>query len=179
MLSIVGMALILVTVFLYSISLIKGIGHDVFGLQLDSWVFNDVIALLSPFVLSFLLFCIVFYLVPDTRLPLRLILTSAGIAAVLWGTAKFVFAYYLENLWKFGSIYGPYAIIVATAIWIYYSSITVLLAAEVGDMNAERRELKRLFSQRGLREVVEQSQSTSIDFPRTHPSDRPDREDVS
>jgi membrane protein len=177
MLSIVGVALILVTVFLYAISLIKGLGHDVFGLQLESWIFNDVINVLSPFVLSFLLFCIVFYLVPDRRLPLRLIVTSSGIAALLWGIAKFVFAYYLENLWKFGSIYGPYAIIVATAIWVYYSSMTILLAAEVGEMSAERREMKRLFSQPGLRRVVEQTRTTELEFPREHPIDTASRDD--
>jgi membrane protein len=177
MLSIVGMALILLTVFLYGMSLIKGIGHDVFGMQLDSWIFNDVLSVLAPFVLSFLLFCIVFYLVPDRRLPSRLILMSSVIAAVLWGAAKFIFAYYLENLWKFGSIYGPYAIIVATAIWIYYSSMTILLAAEVGEMNAERRELKQLFSQKGLTAIVEQSQSSAIEFPRDHPADNPSRTD--
>lgn len=171
MLSIVGMALIIVTVFLYTISLIKGLGHDVFGLELNSWIFNDALNILSPFVLSFLLFFLVFTLVPDKRLPLRLVFTSSGIAALLWGVAKFVFAYYLEHLWKFGSIYGPYAIIVATAIWVYYSSITVLLAAEVGEMNEERRELKKLFSQNNLRGVVEQSQNINLEFPRTHPAD--------
>jgi len=181
MLSVVGAALLVVTVFLYSISLIKGIGHDVLGLELDSWIFNDVINVLSPFVLNFLLFCIVFYLVPDRRLPLRLIVTSSAIAAVLWGIAKFIFAYYIENLWRFGSIYGPYAIVVATALWVYYSSMTILFAAEVAEMNAERREMKKLFSGDSLKDVIDQSQTPSLEFPRVPPARsrrgrRPDRE---
>ncbi|MBN1447832.1 MAG: YihY/virulence factor BrkB family protein, partial [Bacteroidetes bacterium] len=166
MLSVVGAALIVVTVFLYSISLIKGIGRDVFGLSLDSWIFNDVINVISPFILNFLLFYIVFYLVPDRRLPMRIIFTGSAIGALLWGIAKFVFAYYIENLWRFGSIYGPYAIIVATALWVYYSSMTILFAAEVAEMNAERREMKRLFSSESLRNVIRQSQSATLEFPR-------------
>ena len=170
MLSVVGAALLVVTVFLYSLSLVKGIGQNVFGLELDSWIFSDVINVISPFVLNFLLFCIVFYLVPDRRLPLRLIVTSSAIAAMLWGVAKFIFTYYIENFWRFGSIYGPYAIAVATALWVYYSSMTVLVAAEIAEMNAERREMKKLFSKQSLKEVIDQSQSPSLEFPHVIPS---------
>ena len=166
MLSIVGMALIIVSVFLYGVSLIKSIGEDIFGLVLDSWIFNDAVSLSSPFVLGFLLFVLVFYLVPDRRLPLRLILTASAVAALLWGIAKFVFAYYLTHLWRIGSIYGPYAIIVATAIWVYYSSITVLLAAEIAEMSSERRELRRLFSGESLRSLLRKQSETVMEFPR-------------
>ena len=166
MLSIVGMALIFVSVFLYGVSLVKAIGENVFGMQLESWVFNDAVSFISPFVLGFVLFLLVFYLVPDRRLSPRLILTASGIAALLWGLAKIVFAYYLTNLWRIGSIYGPYAVIVATAIWVYYSSVTVLLAAEIAEMSSERRELRRLFSGASLRSLLRQQTETAVEFPR-------------
>lgn len=166
MLSIVGMAVIVVTVFLFGLSLVKEIGHNVFGLELESWIFNDAVNLVSPFILSFILFLIVFYLVPDRRLSRRIIVTSSAIAALLWGLAKFLFAYYLTNLWGIGSIYGPYAVIVASAIWIYYSGLTVLFAAEIAEMSSERRELRRLFSKSSLQSVVNQSRTSTIEFPR-------------
>lgn len=165
MLSIVGIVLLAVTVFLYGVSMIKEIGQNVFGVQLQSWIFNDAVNLISPFVLSFVLFCLVFYLLPDRKLPFRIILTSSAIAAILWGFAKLIFAYYLTNLWKIGTIYGPYAIIAATAIWVYYSSITVLLAAEIAEMSSERSELRKLFSSKSLSEIVRRSLSEEIDFP--------------
>ncbi|MBE0645184.1 MAG: YihY/virulence factor BrkB family protein [Bacteroidetes bacterium] len=167
MLSIVGIALMAVTVFLYGVSLIKEIGENIFGVQFQSWIFNDAVNLISPFVLSFVLFLLVFYLVPDRRLSGRLIITSSAIAAVLWGIAKFIFAYYLTNMWKFGTIYGPYAIIVATAIWVYYSSVTVLFAAEIAEMSSERKEMRDLFSTRSLTSVVRRSLNANVDFPRT------------
>lgn len=166
MLSIVGVTLVMVTVLLYGLALVKEIGRNVFGLALESWVFNDAVSLLSPFVLSFVLFLLVFTLVPDRRLSRRIILTSSVISAVLWGLAKFLFAYYLTNLWGIGSIYGPYAIIVASAIWVYYSSVTILFAAEIAEMSSERAELRRLFSRRSLQAVVAQSQQRTIEFPR-------------
>ncbi len=166
MLSIVGLAVVAVTVLLYGISFAKEIGENVIGLEMDSWIFNDAVNLISPFVLGFILFYLIFYLLPDRRLTPRLIFTSSAIAALLWGAAKFVFAYYLANLWKIGTIYGPYAILAATALWLYYSSVTVLLAAEIAEMSSERRELRRLFSTPSLRSVVANRLSARMDFPR-------------
>jgi membrane protein len=166
MLSVVGIAVVAVTVLLYGISFIKEIGHNVFGLELESWIFNDAVNLVSPFVLGFILFYLIFYLLPDRRLTRRLIFTSSAIAAVLWGLAKFVFAYYLANLWEIGTIYGPYAVVAATALWVYYSSMAVLLAAEIGEMSSERRELRRLFSTSSLKAVVSNSLSSQMEFPR-------------
>ncbi|MBR9975934.1 MAG: YihY/virulence factor BrkB family protein [Bacteroidetes bacterium] len=166
MLSIVGMALIIVSVFLYGVSIAKALGENVFGMELESWVFNDAVSFISPFVLSFFLFIIVFYLVPDRRLPRRMIMIASSIAALLWGVAKIVFAYYLTNLWRIGSIYGPYAVIVATAIWVYYSSVTVLLAAEIAEMSSERRVMRRLFSGASLRSLLRQQSETTMQFPR-------------
>jgi len=157
MLSVVGVALIVVTVFMYTISLIKGIGHNVFGMELDSWIFNDAVNAASPFVLSFILFLLVFSIVPDKRQKARVVFLASIIAAILWGAAKVVFSYYLQNLWKIGAVYGPYAIIVATAIWVYYSSVTLLFAAEVGQMYEERKTLRNLFTEDSLSGIVQRT----------------------
>lgn len=165
MLSVVGIAVILVTVFMYGVSMIKGLGQRVFGLELESIIFNDVLNALIPFVLSFLLFLIVFTIVPDKRQRFRVVLIASSIAALLWGLAKFAFSYYLQHLWKIGMIYGPYAVLVATALWVYYSSLTLLFAAEVGQMYDERRRLRKLFTEKSLTRVVERSKETTLRFP--------------
>jgi membrane protein len=165
MLSIVGIAVILVTVFMYGVSMIKGLGQRVFGMQLESWLFNDFLNALSPFILSFLLFLIVFTIVPDKRQNARVVVIASSIAALLWGIAKIIFSYYLQHLWKIGMIYGPYAVIVATALWVYYSSLALLFAAEVGQMYDERRRLRKLFTEKSLTSIVERSRETTLRFP--------------
>ncbi len=165
MLSVVGIAMILVTVFMYAVSMIKGLGQRVFGMELDYWLFNDILSTVIPFVLSFLLFITVFTIVPDKRQPHRVILIASGIAALLWGIAKFVFAYYLEHMWSIGLVYGPYAIAVATALWVYYSSLALLFAAEVGQMYQERKSLRNLFTDASLTRVVKRSRGTALRFP--------------
>jgi membrane protein len=164
MLSVVGIAVICTTVFMYSVSLVKGLGERTFGLELESWIFSDLLNILSAFILSFLLFLIVFTLVPDRRQHVRVIVLSSAIAAALWGIAKVLFAYYLQHLWRIGLVYGPYAVLVATALWVYYSSLTMLFAAEVGQMYQERRMLRKLFTEESLTDVVERSREASPDI---------------
>lgn len=154
MLSIVGVALVLMTLIIYGSELFKSVATELFPAEVIQWIFNGEVYHLSSFVLSFLIFCVVFLLVPDTRLPARIIALTSGIAALLWGIAKLVFAYYVTNLWDMGKIYGPYAILAAVAIWVYYSGITLLLAAEIGQMTIERAALKRLFRESSLLATV-------------------------
>jgi membrane protein len=154
MLSIVGIALLLVHVSFYSLTIVRGIGKDVFGLEWNHWLFSTVISQITPLAVTFLLFCVIFFLVPDVRLPYKAIVLSSAIAALLWGLAKAVMAYYLAHLWSLGKIYGPYAILVATALWIYYSNITLLFAAEIGEMYLERKRLKDIFSHKRLEETM-------------------------
>ncbi len=164
LLSIVGIAGIIVTVFMYGVSVLKSLGQRVFSVELEAWLFNDVFTAIAPFLLSFLLFILVFTIVPEKRLHYRVILLASSIAALLWGFAKIIFAYYLQNLWEIGAVYGPYAIVVATALWVFYSSLALLFAAEVGQMRAERMNLRSLFTEHSLKGIVERSRSTKLTF---------------
>jgi membrane protein len=154
MLSLVGVALMIMTLFMYGSALVKSVAEHLFSPDLNRWLFGPLVFHVSSFVLSFLIFCLIFLLLPDRRLPVRVIAIASGIAALLWGVAKGVFSYYVTNLWSMGSIYGPYAILAALAIWVYYSGITLLLAAEIGQMADERRTLRRLFRECSLLATV-------------------------
>jgi membrane protein len=170
MISIVGIALILLTVLIYGGAIVKGVAADVFGIQLQQWIFRNGIFHVTSFLVSFLVFCVIFVLVPDKRLPVRVVALTSGIAAFLWNAAKLVFTYYMSNLWGIGKIYGPYAIFAAAAIWVYYSGITILFSAEVGEMYMERRALKRMFRSDSIDRIIDSIHSTALPFAQ----DRPD-----
>jgi membrane protein len=154
MLSIVGIALLVVHISFYSLTIIKGIGKEVFQIEWSHWLFSNMIGYSSALVINFILFCLVFVLVPDTRLPSRAIVLASSVASVLWVLAKAFLGYYLSHFWNFGKIYGSYTLLVATALWVYYSSIAILFSAEVGEMYIERKRLKDLFSHRKLEETT-------------------------
>lgn len=164
MISIIGIALIMMTILIYGTTIVKGIAADVFGAQLQQWIFQNEIFHATSFVINFLIFCVIFLLVPDKRLPVRVIALTSFIAACLWSGAKFVFGYYLSNLWSIGKIYGPYAIFAAAAIWVYYSGITLLVSAEIGEMYLERKNMKEMFQAGSIDRIMKSIHATEIPF---------------
>ena len=85
-----------------------------------------------------------YFAVPQTNLPKRVVFISALSAAVLWEIAKQLFSLYLANVVSIRRIYGTYALLVVTAFWIYYSSIVFIIGAEIGQLSRERKRIKRL-----------------------------------
>ncbi len=94
------------------------------------------------FFIVYLMFFIIFYLVPYDSLGRRVSAVSAFWAAVLWEVAKQAFGYYVANLANVGKIYGTYVMIVVVAFWIYYSAVALILGAEIGQLFRERHRIR-------------------------------------
>lgn len=96
---------------------------------------------------SFLAIYITFYvfysLIPYAKLGRKVPALSALWAAILWEVAKRLFGYYINHFATLNKIYGTYALLVVLAFWIYYSSITFLLGAEIGQLYRERLEVRK------------------------------------
>ena len=60
--------------------------------------------------------------------------------------SRHLFAWYISTVTDYGKFYGTYAVIVSIAIWVYYSSLIILLSAELGkyiyDNKWDRENLK-------------------------------------
>lgn len=65
---------------------------------------------------------------PNTR---RVVWAAAFVAAVGWELAKWGFTRFLGNVTRYQATYGSVAGIVVTMLWIYASSLIILLGAEV------------------------------------------------
>jgi membrane protein len=92
------------------------------------------------FVIVFIVFFTVYYLVPHKKLSRKTTAVSALSAAILWEIAKQAFGYYITNFASLTRIYGTYVLLVVVAFWIYYSSLTFILGAEIGQLFREHRE---------------------------------------
>jgi membrane protein len=68
---------------------------------------------------------------PDVRQRLRTVLPGAIVGAVLWLCAAAVLSYVLRSLGKLALVYGGFAGIVATLIFLYASAVTLIFGAEV------------------------------------------------
>ncbi len=106
--------------------------------------FYNALALGASLVITFLFFLFLYYFIPHRRLPKFVFWCSTIISTLLWEAAKFVFAWYVTNITSYGKIYGVYAVAVVVAIWLYYSSLILLLSGEIAQYWHDIRQQKKI-----------------------------------
>jgi membrane protein len=106
------------------------------------WLRNSVRYSAAFLVLS-VLYALLYGWLPDIPQRLRTVMPGAIIGAALWVTAAAILSYTLRNAGKLTLIYGSFAGVVATLVFLYISATTLIFGAEV---NAVLREqlLKRV-----------------------------------
>ena len=90
------------------------------------------------FLLIFGAFFIIYYTVPHRRLRKRVVIVSALSASILWVISQQLFGFYLSHFVTLKRIYGAYVLLIASALWVYYSSLIFILSAEIGQLYRER-----------------------------------------
>ncbi|MFZ5981369.1 MAG: YihY/virulence factor BrkB family protein [Candidatus Zixiibacteriota bacterium] len=90
------------------------------------------------FLIIFTSFFILYLLIPQKKIPRRIIFVSALSASVLWEMAKYLFGLYIANVATLTKVYGAYALIVVVGFWVYYMSIVFIVGAEIGQLSWER-----------------------------------------
>lgn len=94
-----------------------------------SWITMG--ALIIPLSLSVAIFAFLYRFVPRRRVRWDAIWVAAFVGGGTWEVAKRLFAWYLDNLASYNTVYGPVATLIITMFWIYITAILVLLGAEV------------------------------------------------
>jgi membrane protein len=130
------------TMLMPAFNLILDAADKIYNTKLmQTGIMQDIIVSAISFTLIFILFSILYFVVPKKRIGKKAVLVGAFWAAVLWEAAKQLFGYYLYNFAAFGRIYGTYALIVVVAFWIFYASIVFIIGAEIGKLYSERRKI--------------------------------------
>lgn len=111
------------------------IGLKVSGAGFESKLF----AVVLPLVLGFVLFFLVYKIIPGRKIDTRAALIGALFASGFWEVAKLLFDVYIKNYAHFHRIYGSFGTLVVMFFWIYYSSYIVLIGAEIGSNYEETR----------------------------------------
>lgn len=97
---------------------------------------------LLPLALSFLVFAVLYKVVPHTDVAWSDVWPGALVAALLFEAAKNLFAWYLSTFANYTLVYGSLAAVIALLFWAYLSAIILLLGAELSS------EYARLFGSR-------------------------------
>ena len=103
------------------------------------------VATVVPLLLNFVMFALLYKVVPYTQVPWAAACRGAVVAAVGWEVAKVAFAWYLASgLARYRIVYGSLGAVVVLLLWSYFSSVIVLFGAELGAEYAQQRSASRL-----------------------------------
>lgn len=84
------------------------------------------------------LYALLYGWLPDVRLRLRTVLPGALVGAALWVGSAAVLSYSLRSAGKLALLYGSFAGVVATLVFLYISATTLIYGAEVNAVIRER-----------------------------------------
>lgn len=105
-----------------------------------SWIFfghtdNVVYALLNGLTLrtlavavSILIFFLIYWVLPNRKVPARAVLPTAIVIGVLWEGAKVLYILALPHL-DFPAVYGPFYVSVGLMMWAFLSGLLLLAGA--------------------------------------------------
>jgi YihY family inner membrane protein len=98
-------------------------------LSVGSVFWQGIFAILS-FLVTVVLFVLVYRFMPKAEVTLRDTLPGAIVGGLLWEIAKYVFAWSL-NYFHYDQIYGSVGAVVAVLTWSYVSSLILLFGAQL------------------------------------------------
>jgi membrane protein len=93
-------------------------------------VFWQIIFAVASFLITAILFVVVYRFMPKAEVTFRDTLPGAIIGGLLWEAAKYVFAWAL-SYFHYDQIYGSVGAVVAVLTWSYVSSLILLFGAQL------------------------------------------------
>jgi membrane protein len=74
---------------------------------------------------------VLYFLAPNTKHRFLAQVPGAAIAVLLWLGSSFGLGWYLRAFAEFTAVYGTLGAIIALMVWLYFSSLAILVGAEV------------------------------------------------
>jgi membrane protein len=115
-----------------------------FGHQIEEWAISNSYHVLGPFVLfiwrivrwsiglttTIVVLSVIYQFGTPRRRQWKYVLPGASGAAIIWFLATLAFGFYLTRFADYSVVYGPLGAVVATLVWLYIATVSVLIGAE-------------------------------------------------
>jgi membrane protein len=115
-----------------------------FGHQIEEWVVSNSYHVLGPVVLfiwrivrwaiglstTIFVLAMIYQFGTPRRRAWKYVLPGASGAAIIWFLATLGFGFYLTRFADYSVVYGPLGAVVATLVWLYITTLSVLIGAE-------------------------------------------------
>lgn len=90
-----------------------------------------ILRYIVPLAIMLFVFSLLYKFVPNCRLRFKHVLPGALLAAIGWAAVSVIFSFYVNNFASYTRIYGSIGGIIILLLWLYISSLVVLLGGEV------------------------------------------------
>lgn len=137
--------MVFVVAFFLLVSLAVSAGLSAFGgalgRMLPDWISSTLLQVVNQIVslaVITVLFAAIFKVLPDAKVAWRDVWVGAFATAVLFVVGKFLIGFYLGRS-NPGEAFGAAASLAVLFVWVYYSSMILLLGAEFTETWADRR----------------------------------------
>ena len=115
-----------------------------FGHQIEQWAIESSFHVLGPVVLflwrivrwsiglatTIVVLAMIYQFGTPRRRAWKYVLPGASGAALIWFLATLGFGFYLTRFADYSVVYGPLGAVVATLVWLYIATLSVLIGAE-------------------------------------------------
>ncbi|WPB55846.1 YihY/virulence factor BrkB family protein [Xylophilus sp. GOD-11R] len=108
-----------------------GIGHE------TAWM-RDTVRYGTAFAVLVVLYALMYAWLPDAPQRLRTVVPGAIVGALLWVAAAATLSYTLGSAGKLALVYGSFAGVTATLVFLYVSATTLIYGAEVNAVLGEK-----------------------------------------
>lgn len=94
-------------------------------------ILKFVLRYFIPFFFTFFMAFLIYKVIPNRKIHFCVALRSALFTSIMWEIAKHIFGWYILHLGRFSMIYGSLSTLIIFFLWVYYSSIILILGGEV------------------------------------------------
>lgn len=98
-----------------------------------------ILKYLIPFSLTYCMFSLIYKIIPTKRVHIKSALQAALFSSLLWELAKHLFAWYVVHLAGYSIFYGSLSTLVIFVLWVYYSSMILVVGGELAYFLEEDR----------------------------------------
>lgn len=110
------------------------------GVPDNWWKTWNVVQFTVPVLALFLVFLLLYRMTPNRRLTWREVMPGSVFASAGWIVSSLLFSFYVNNFGHYSKTYGSVGGIIVLLIWLYITSIIVLLGGELNAALVEKRE---------------------------------------
>ncbi len=101
-------------------------GHDIFVIRMATYITMKV----SAMAVSIAIFFLIYWLLPNGKVPARAVIPSAVIMGLLLELLKYSYIWALPHL-NFQEVYGPFALSVSLMLWAFLAGMLLLTGAHL------------------------------------------------